>query len=155
MSSPVWVLKWACKDFSFGKTLPQYLHFMGLGDVEPSRMRVFKRSALGRPLLVSPGDDTLFSTLELPLFAGPLSTLLIAFALKTFVGVTSTSLSLKVDNLFLLGVRYIFLDNLVCGHHIHSTNANQNNEQRSKMSLQNGGNPKVSGRDLKLRMSKT
>lgn len=54
---PVWVLKWACRDFSLGKTRLQYVHLMELGDEDPCRIRVLSTSALGRPLLVSLGES--------------------------------------------------------------------------------------------------
>lgn len=46
---PVWVRRWACRDFSRGKTRLQIGHLMLLGDWAPSMMRVLMASALGRP----------------------------------------------------------------------------------------------------------
>lgn len=46
---PVWVLRWACNDFSRGKTRLQKVHLMADGDVDPSNMSVVRASDRGRP----------------------------------------------------------------------------------------------------------
>lgn len=46
---PVWVLVWACSDFSRGKTLLHILHLMALSRCAPFTINVLIWSALGRP----------------------------------------------------------------------------------------------------------
>jgi hypothetical protein len=50
---PVWVRRWAWRDFSLGNTLLQKRHLIALGDVEPSTIKLVIASALGLPLLLS------------------------------------------------------------------------------------------------------
>ncbi len=47
----VWILLWAWRDFSRGKTRLQVSHRIELPDEDPSMMRWFITSALGRPRL--------------------------------------------------------------------------------------------------------
>lgn len=74
---------------------------MLLGDVAPSRIRAFNSSALGRPLLVSPGDTNPVLGLGLSPDSGSL-----AFNIL-FGGVTFNIFSLSLSKTVRFGVLYI------------------------------------------------